>query len=164
MLNSAMNWIDPWGLLELSSEGLLFIAGFEGYSALPYNDVANNATIGYGHLLHYGPVTDEDIAKYKGGISEEDALKFLDEDTTCAEKAVDRLVNAELNQNQFDAIVSFTYNVGQGNLRRSNLLRLLNNTSFNDIATELLKWTKAGGVEIPGLLKRRSQEAIYFYK
>lgn len=160
--NSPINLIDPWGLLELSTNGLKFIAKFEGFLGLPYNNVANNATIGFGHLLHYGPVTKADKSRYKKCISEEDALKLLKQDTKVAVDATNRLVKVSLTQNQFDAIVSFTYNVGQGNLSKSNLLTKLNKKEYDAIASELIKWNKAGGIVIPGLTYRRNAEAELF--
>jgi RHS repeat-associated protein len=165
-LNSPLKWTDIWGLLELSLNGLKLIAGFEGFSAMPYNDVANNATIGYGHLLHHGPVTDAEYFMFWPGmgITEEEGLQILKKDAKCAENTVNKLVKNPLTQNQFDALVSFTYNMGIGNFRNSTLLQVINSGKNADVASELMRWINADGVVYRGLENRRTQEAILFYQ
>jgi hypothetical protein len=71
---------------------------------------------------------------------------------------VDRLVTVPLSQNQFDALVSFTFNVGEGALAKSTLLKKLNAGKYSEVPAELMKWTKGGGRELPGLVRRRRAE------
>ena len=99
------------------------IAGFEGYRPRAYNDSGGNATIGYGHLLHLGPVNWRDRTLY---WPEPYARRRLLQDCATAEAAVARLVTRPLGQAQYDALVSFTFNCGTGALARSTLLRDVN--------------------------------------
>jgi lysozyme len=78
------------------------------------------------------------------------------------ESAVSRNVKVALTQNQFDALVSFTYNLGEGNLRSSTLLKLLNVGDYNGAAAQFLRWDKQAGKPLPGLTKRRHQESLLF--
>jgi lysozyme len=142
-----------------SSHGVQFIAGWEGWSPIPYNDPADNATIGYGHLLHLGPVTKADRAKW-GTITRERGTELLAGDLHTAEVAVSRMVHPPFGwQRRYDAIVSFVYNVGAGNFEGSHLLELLNTGRLRrGVGAELLKWDHAGGKVLPGLLARRKAE------
>jgi len=146
----------------LSPAGLEFIARWEGFRAYPYNDVANHATIGFGHLLHHGPVTKADMAKYPNGLSRDQALALLRKDVGRFEKAVRDLVKVPLTPNQFDVLVSFVFNLGPGALAQSTLLRQLNKGDYKCVPSELLKWvniTKGGKLErVEGLVNRRMQE------
>lgn len=152
----------PNDKLTVSAAGLDLIAGFEGWSATPYNDSANHATIGYGHLLHKGPVTAEDKAKYGKGLSKQEGLALLNSDVSSKAADVKRLVKVALNQGQFDALVSFAYNVGSGNLSSSTLLKKLNAGDYAGAANEFANWTKAGGKVMRGLQRRRAAEAAMF--
>ncbi len=146
-----------------SKAGVAFIAGWEGFSAVPYNDAAGNATIGYGHLLHAGKVTQADRAKW-GTITRDKARDLLAGDLLIAERCVDANVRPPFSfQWRFDALVSFVFNVGCGALERSTLLRLLNSGRLRKgAADELLKWDYAGGQQLPGLLARRKAERALF--
>lgn len=151
--------------MRLSDKGLAFIAGFEGFVARPYNDAASppNATVGFGHLLHYGPVTVRDRARYPFGISRTAALKLLRADVAKAEHAVNRNVTRPLGQGQFDALVSFTFNCGAGALEHSTLLREVNEhlgaKGAHRIRADFMRWTHAGGIKLDGLVLRRQAEA-----
>lgn len=146
-----------------SKRGVQFIAGWEGFRGQPYNDAANNATIGYGHLLHLGPVTQADTSKW-GTISRSRALDLLAYDLKVAEAAVNGFVKPPfMFQWRYDAIVSFVFNVGAGAFEHSTLLKLLNGSYLRKgAADELLKWDHAGGHELPGLLNRRKAERRLF--
>ena len=78
------------------------------------------------------------------------------------EKAVTRNVTVQLNQDQFDALVSFTFNLGEGNLKQSTLLQKVNAGDFAGAAKEFPRWNKAGGQVLPGLVRRRASEALLF--
>lgn len=147
---------------SISTKGLEFIARFEGFRAQPYNDAAGHATVGYGHLLHYGPVTEADKVKYRNGISRGDALDLLAVDARKATIGVKQNVKVHLTTPQFDALVSFAFNCGVGALAGSTLLKRLNKGDYNSVPSELMKWVKAGGQTLPGLVNRRRAEGDLF--
>ena len=151
---------------HVSPEGVKFICSWEGYSATPYNDGAHplpgHATIGYGTLLHYGPVTAADRKKYGHGITKTQARALMAKELVKTEGAVRRLLGyrarRKMSQAQFDALVSFTYNVGIGGFAGSTLLRLIKSGHLGYAARQFAKWNKAGGAEMPGLTRRRESE------
>lgn len=149
--------------MRLSDAGLRFIASWEGYRRWPYNDAAGFATIGYGHLLHYSPVNAWDRARYPFGLSVPAALALLRRDCAAAEAGVNQLVTRPLGQGQFDALVSFAFNCGTGGLAHSTLLvdvnRHLGPKGAPAIRADFERWCHAGGVVLPGLLRRREAEA-----
>lgn len=142
--------------MELSQNGLSLIKSFEGFSSTPYKDVAGKLTIGYGHLIkknEHFPDT---------GIEEEEAQELLSKDTGYAQSAVCQSVVVPLTQGQYDALVSFTFNLGGATLLRSTLLEKLNNSDYGGCADEFLKWNHAGGLEVAGLTRRREAERRLF--
>ena len=130
------------------------IAGHEGLRLEAYLCPAGVWTIGYGHTKG---------AKPGMTITRQRAEALLKEDLLTAENTVNRLY-LKLNQNQFDALVSFVFNVGSGNFLRSTLLKKIQaNANDPSIAEEFNKWNRGGGRVLPGLVKRRQQEAeLYF--
>lgn len=130
------------------------IAGHEGLRLEAYLCPAGVWTIGYGHTKG---------AKPGMTITRQRAEALLKEDLLTAENTVNRLY-LKLNQNQFDALVSFVFNVGSGNFLRSTLLKKIQaNANDPAIAAEFNKWNRGGGRVLPGLVKRRQQEAeLYF--
>lgn len=157
---------------EISAKGLKFIGHFEGLALHPYNDVADNATIGYGHLLHKGPVTKLDQMRYFDFTLEE-ALRTLRMDAQAADWAVTAAVKAKINQAQHDALVSFVFNLGVGTFERSLLLKELNRHAGTvlgvigkkaklEVQQNLLLYVHAGGKVVPGLVNRRKAEAALF--
>ena len=153
----------PNDALDVSAAGLDLSSGFEGWSATLYNDVADNATIGYGHLVHSGPVNAADRAgPYGKGITTQQGLALLKSDVESKAQAVRSCVTVPLTQGQFDALVSFAYNVGAGALQDSTLLRKLNAGDYAGAANEFANWTKAGGKVLAGLQRRRAAEAAMF--
>lgn len=153
--------------MNLSENGARFIAEFEGIYHEPYNDPAGHATIGIGHLIHYGPVTQADRDQW-GTLTDEECWQLLYSDVN--EKygpAVEQQITVPLNQNQFDALVSFALNLGieDEGLRGSTLRRKLNEGNY-DIRSEFMRWNKAmvNGrlVELAGLTRRRAAEADLF--
>jgi GH24 family phage-related lysozyme (muramidase) len=147
--------------VKLSKRGLQMIAGFEGFRARAYNDPADppNATIGFGHMLHRGPITHAD---WKLIWTREHALKVLRKDAKWAEDCVRRHVKVKLNQDQFDALVSFAFNCGCNAFLTSTLRRKLNAGNYAAVPAELMRWTKAGNRELEGLKIRRAHEARLF--
>jgi lysozyme len=149
---------------SLSPAGARFIAGFEGFRSKLYNDPspARNATVGFGHMVHAGPITGKEPQEFRRGITKERGLELLRADAGASAKAVKRAVNVPLNQPQFDALVSFTFNLGEGNLQQSTLLKKLNAGQYTAVPQELKKWVKASGATLPGLVKRRNAEGVLF--
>jgi lysozyme len=150
------------GQMSLSNNGFQFIRSFEAYRRHLYNDAAGNCTIGYGHLLHLGPCNNADRAQYPNGISRQDAEILLRSDVAIFESVVNNSVTVPLMQNQFDALVSFAFNVGGGAFQGSTLLQLLNQGDYNAVPSELLRWNRAGGRRLRGLTRRRQAEGDMF--
>lgn len=140
--------------LRTSKRGLELIASFEGFRSKPYRDAVGIWTIGFGHTHAVGPNT-KPITRVEG-------LRLLAQDVRAAEDAVRRLVRVKLSQGEFDALVSFTYNVGAGALASSTLLRRLNGGHRILAGREFLKWDKAGGRVLEGLARRRRAERHVF--
>jgi lysozyme len=150
------------GPTQLSEKGADFIARFEGCVLKLYNDPTNNATIGVGHLVHMGPINGSEPAEFKHGITRDRALELLQQDAAKAARAVRGTINAPLNQAQLDALISFTFNVGEGNLRSSTLRRKLNAGDHAAVPAQLMRWVFSGGKKLPGLIKRRQAEGTLF--
>lgn len=150
------------GAVTISPSGVLFIARFEGYRRYPYNDPADNATIGYGHLLHLGPVTRRDRLRYPLGLTVKQALAVLANDAAHAVAAVRTYARPTLTQTQFDALCSFAFNCGGGALAHSTLLLDVNARRNQRIEADFLRWDHAGGVVLPGLRARREAEAMLY--
>lgn len=147
---------------RISEKGLALIKQFEGFRSKPYRDAVGVPTIGYG-LTHYGD--GRQVKMTDKALSEAEADKMLREVVKVYEQDVDASIGAAaLNQNQFDALVSFTYNLGAANLRNSTLLRKLRvNPNDPSIRGEFMKWRLAGNQELEGLKRRRQAEAdLYF--
>lgn len=138
-----------------AAPGLDLIKHFESLRLVAYLCPAQIWTIGYGHTKGVKP---GDIC------TAEQAALWLVEDATVAEHAVKRLVKVPINQNQFDALVSFTFNLGGGNLSTSTLLRKLNTADYVGATLEFPRWNKGGGKVLPGLVKRRTAEQNLFSK
>ena len=136
----------------ITTTSLSLIQHFEGFSATIYRCPAGLATIGYGHVVH----ADED---FTDSITTDIAEVLLRQDVTVAEEAVLRLIHVPLANGQFDALVSFTYNLGQGALQRSTLRRKVNRQEHQAAPAELMRWVWAGGRKLPGLVRRRAAEA-----
>ena len=142
---------------HISRDGLDLICRFEGFSPVIYICPAGYPTIGYGHLI-----TEANKERFLDGVDEDEALELLRRDVGKAERAVLRLIAVPLTQGQFDALVSFTFNLGSGALQRSTLRRKVNREEHHDVPAELMKWVWAGGRKLKGLVKRRAAEgAIY---
>ena len=146
----------------LSQRGAGFIARFEGCVLHIYNDPTRNATIGVGHLIHLGPITGHEPPEFRHGITRKRALELLMGDAGKAARSVRRLIKVPLNQHQLDALISFTFNCGEGNLAASTLRRRLNRGEYKAVPSELNKWVLSGGKRLPGLIRRRQAEGALF--
>jgi lysozyme len=145
----------------LDNKGYLFITKHEGLSLKPYLCPAKIATIGYGNT--YYP-NGKKVTLLDKNITKQEAFEMFKEIANRFAKRVDELVITELTQNQFNALVSFAYNVGTGNFASSTLLKKVNkNPNDLTIKAEFLRWNKANGKVINGLTNRRIEEAdLYF--
>jgi GH24 family phage-related lysozyme (muramidase) len=147
---------------KLSDAGARLIAEFEGFRSELYNDPADHCTIGYGHLVHRGPIDGSESAEFKKGITRKRALELLQKDAGAAAGAVNDGVKVPLSQQQFDALVSFVFNVGSGAFAESTLLRLLNEGRYDAVPEQLDRWVKADGKTLEGLVRRRKAEGAHF--
>lgn len=145
--------------MKTSDKGIEFIKEFEGFESNPYLDAVNVPTIGYGSTRYPDGTRVKMTDK---PISEAEAVKLLADTLVEYETSVLHLVEVDLEQHEFDALVSFAYNLGASNLERSTLLKKLNQEDFKGAADEFLKWTRAGGIILPGLVRRREAEKEMF--
>jgi lysozyme len=146
----------------LSQRGAGFIARFEGCVLRMYNDPTHNATIGVGHLIHLGPISGHEPQEFRKGITRMRALELLTADSGKAARSVRRLIKVPLNQHQLDALISFTFNCGEGSLAASTLRKRLNRGEYAAVPQELNKWVMSGGKRLPGLVRRRKAEGALF--
>jgi lysozyme len=149
-------------ITKTGKAGIEMIKIFEGFRAAPYKCSAGVPTIGYGATFYPGgkKVTMTDAA-----ITEEQAVELLANMLVSFEKYVDSYCVDTITQNQFDALVSFAYNLGPANLKASTLLKKVNaNPNDESIRLEFLKWVKAGGKTLKGLVRRREAEADLYFK
>lgn len=149
--------------MRTAQNGIELIKSFEGFRSNPYLDVVGVPTIGYGFTYypngHLVRMNDKPI-------TEKEAETILKEIVKVYEKGVNLTIKASLTQNQFDALVSFSFNLGNGALSSSTLAKRINvNPNDPDIRNQFMRWVKAGNRELPGLVRRRKAEAdLYFTK
>jgi lysozyme len=150
--------------MKLSQDGLNLVKAFEGCHRSigggrfkAYLDPVNVLTIGYGHTNHHEPKITADTVWTQAQCDE-----VLAKDMAIFEEAVTRRVKVPLKQHQFDALVSFTFNLGEGNLAKSGLLRKLNAGDYDGAAREFPNWVRAGGKVLSGLVRRRNSEMLMF--
>ncbi|CAI1124561.1 lysozyme [Serratia ficaria] len=139
--------------MNISERGLALIKHFEGLRLAAYRCPANVWTIGYGHTAGVQP---------GNVITEREADSFLRLDIAESVRAVNRLVKVPLTSNQFDALVSFVFNLGAGSFLASTLLKKLNTGAYTEAADEFSRWVNAGGKLLPGLVRRRVKEKELF--
>lgn len=146
--------------MRTGQRGIDLIKQFEGFRAEMYLDPVGLPTIGYGTLIN-DPV---ESIYMTGTITEKQALELLLGELYQIEVQLNRMVTAKINQNQFDSLASFCYNLGTGSLKRSTLLKRINlDPSNTSIRGEFNKWIHAGGKPLTGLVKRRRAESdLYF--
>ena len=145
--------------MQMSQGGLdNLLKKFEGCKLKAYKCPADVWTIGYGHTSAAG----EPLVKEGMTITQAEAEAILKRDLVKYETPVANLVKVDLEQNQFDVLVDFAYNAGVGNLKTSTLLKKVNAGDFDAVPTELMKWTKGGGKELPGLVRRRQAEVAWW--
>jgi len=140
--------------MQTSENGFALIQKYEGLRLATYVCPGGKLTIGYGH-------TGPDVTTGKK-IDEEEANALLVKDVQRFERAVNGLVTVPMTQGMFDALISFSFNLGVGSLKSSTLLKKLNAGNLTGAADEFLKWNKAGGKVLAGLSARRESERERF--
>ena len=132
------------------------IKEFEGYSSEPYLCPANIPTIGYGNTMY---ANGERVTMDDSDITKKEAEKMLLDTIKSVEKQVKNVVEVKLKPYQFAALISFTYNVGIGNLSNSTLLAWVNsNPDYSQIPSQFRRWNRGGGKVLKGLIRRREAE------
>ena len=139
--------------MEYSDNGLKFTTQFEGLRLQSYQDSVGVWTIGWCHTRDVAP---------SQSITQDQAMEFLKEDIQPCVDFINSQCKVQLNQNQFDALVDFAFNLGTGALGGSTLFKLVNAGDFAAAAEEFIKWNHAGGKVLPGLTKRRLAERDLF--
>lgn len=138
-----------------SDKALDLIRQFEGLRLAAYKCPAGVPTIGYG--------TTRGV-KMGMTVTKDEAEKLLQADVTPFSDRINKLVKVKLNQNQFDALVSFVYNVGSGAFADSTMLKLINQNLLDDAANQFIRWNKANGEVLTGLTRRRMTERDLFLR
>ena len=139
--------------MNISEEGLSLIKKFEGCELKAYRCAANVLTIGYGTTK--GVTEDMEILTRP-------PESLLKEEMHEYEGYINDMVKVPLEQNQFDAMVSWVFNLGSTNLSSSTLLKKLNNSEYDEVPSQIKRWNKAGGKVLDGLIRRREAEALLF--
>jgi len=143
--------------MQISFNGIESLKDLEGLRLNAYLDSAGIATIGYGTIKIDGKPVEMGMT-----CTEQEATVYLQADLAWAQTAVNQLVRVSLTQPEFDALVSFVYNVGQGAFAKSTMLRKLNAGDYEGAAKEFPRWNIAGGKVVKGLVARRRIEQAMF--
>jgi lysozyme len=137
--------------MKTSQKGLTLIKKYEGFSDKEYICPAGKPTIGYGHVI----LPNE---HFSSSITKEEAEILLKKDLQPREKSLNILVKVNINQNQFDALMSLIYNIGVANFKQSTLLKFINDRLFDKVPDQFRRWKYINKVVSKGLLKRREEE------
>ncbi len=150
--------------MKMSDKGKELLEQWEGSEPEVYLDVAGKKTIGVGHLLTQDELSSGKITiagkavRYAEGLTNQQILDLLGQDLARFEKAVNDGVKVALKQYQFDALVSFSFNVGTGSFQSSTLLKVLNQGKYDEVPDQLRRWVYSGGNKVQGLINRRENE------
>ena len=150
--------------MTTSENGKKLLAEWEGVELRVYKDVAGLPTIGVGHLLTKDELSSGKIVlrgvpvKYGDGLTQQQVMDLLAQDLAPSEQLVTTEVKVPLEQNQFDALVAFAFNAGNGAFKSSTLLKVLNKEQYGAVPAELRRWIYAGGQVVRGLVARREKE------
>ena len=145
--------------MKISQAGIDLVKRFEGCKLKPYLCPANKFTVGYGHVLGNGVTLAEADNRI---FTKEEVDVLLRTDLARFERGVLRYCTVHLSQSQFDACVSWAYNLGLGRLQRSTLRQKLNRQDYEGASKELLKYDKVNGKALKGLTRRRQAEYQLF--
>lgn len=156
--------------MRVGQNGKKLFVEWEGMRQWMYLDSGGEPTIGIGHLL----TRDERMSgkifingahvKYANGLTEQQCFDLLNQDLHVAESTVNYFVKVPLNQNQFDALVSFVFNVGVNAFLNSTLLKLLNNLQYDEVPAQMRRWVRDNGQIVQGLVNRREKEISLWNK
>lgn len=150
-------------LRSVEPKGIDLTKVSEGFRNWLYNDAASYCTIGYGHLIKKASCDGSEPVEFRYGISEPHGEELLVEDMGWAQFTVMRMVDIDLTEGQYAALVDFVFNVGSGNFRNSTLLKVLNQRQLDGVPFQFRRWVKAGGRVWPGLETRREREIELFF-
>jgi len=162
-IGSNLDPLKPVHELTITKAGIKMLQGFEGCRLDPYKDVAGKWTIGTGHLIR-----ESERDNLMKGITQQQADALFKADLEPRIKTVRSKVKVPLRQSQFDPLVSFVFNLGEGNFTSSTLLRLLNEGKYEDASLEFIRWSMATNTTTkvkevsPGIVKRRAAEQAIF--
>jgi lysozyme len=149
-------------ITKTGAAGIELIKTFEGFKSAPYKCPAGIPTIGYGATFY---PNGKKVTMTDKALTETESVELLKHMLISFEKYVDSYCRDDINQNQFDALVSFAYNLGPANLKSSTLLKKVNaNPADESIKLEFMKWVKAGGKTLKGLVARREAESKLYFK
>lgn len=155
--------------MRMSINGIRLLAEWEGSRSQVYQDALGKQTIGVGHLLtgrelQTGQIMIDGVpVNFYNGLTENQIFDLLAQDLERFERSVTEKVVVPLRQSQFDALVSFSFNVGVGNFESSTLLKVLNQGRYDEVPNEFRRWNKGNGKVLPGLVKRRENEIELWY-
>jgi lysozyme len=150
--------------MQVGQSGKNLFKEWEGLELNEYLDSGGAPTIGVGHLMTRSErmsgkiIIQGKAVIYRNGLTEQQCWDLLDQDLDSAEKAVNGAVTAALNQNQFDALVSFSFNVGNTAFLNSTLLKVLNAGQYDQVPAQLRRWVRDNGKIVKGLVNRREKE------
>lgn len=146
---------------QLNQNGVELLKQFEGWSASAYKDIAGIWTIGYGSIFG---LDGKRVTSSHREITIAEGEALLRRDVKIACDAVDQFITSPLTDNQYAALVSFTYNTGAGALQRSTLRRVINRGELDEVPAQWMRWVWAGGKKSNGLKNRRSAELELFLR
>lgn len=161
-VETSMQLPDRTTLRPVSKRGLEMTMEREAWRQKPYNDASNFCTIGYGHLIKRAPCDSTIPAAWSRGLTRAEGKALLVEDMAKVQHTVMTLVKSKLSDAQYAALCDFVFNVGPTNFSKSKLLKVLNESRFEDVPAQLRRWTRAGPNHIAGLAHRREQEITLF--
>lgn len=150
--------------MQVGQAGKQLFKEWEGLRTHVYLDSGGEPTIGIGHLLTRDERASGKIwingqpVRYANGLTEQQCWDLLDQDLDIAEAAVNDRIIVPLTQNQFDALVSFAFNIGSEAFKKSTLVRALNQGQYDQVPTQLRRWVRDNGVVVPWLVNRREKE------
>lgn len=160
LINFKLDTTEVTGLLDISEKGYEIIREFEGFRSTAYRDTGGVWTIGFGTIRY------PDGTKVKQGdtCTRNEAEQWLKNDCVWVDACLDKNVKVNLNQNQFDALASFVYNIGETAFVKSTMLTLINQNSLTSAASQFDRWVFDNGKRIQGLVNRREKEKALFLK
>ena len=139
----------------ITPAGVSLIKSFESFRSLDYLCPAGIHTIGYGHVIRPGE-------RFDLPLTPEEAEELLMHDVVAAQRSVLHLISVPLSDAQYDALVSFAFNLGGGSLQRSTLRQKVNRQEDDEVPDEFMKWVRCKGRILPGLVRRRRAEAAFY--